>query len=191
MSWRATWTPEMEAALRAGFAAGLSASQIALAVAPAAGRPMTRNMVIGKLHRLGLSSDREERRAALGGKSPAAAKPGRPRHGALVVAVPLDAPLPAPELIKGLMGGGAPAAEALLGLAADGCRWPVGDPASADFHFCGAPRLAKRPYCGAHCKQAVSPVQPRPVRAPSEARGLARKVSLGAGVFGSTHKGVF
>jgi len=30
------------------------------------------------------------------------------------------------------------------------CRWPIGDPRQADFHFCGAPQQSGRPYCAAH-----------------------------------------
>lgn len=34
------------------------------------------------------------------------------------------------------------------------CRWPQGNPDSEDFHFCGAPVFAGKPYCYEHCKQA-------------------------------------
>ena len=34
------------------------------------------------------------------------------------------------------------------------CQWPFGDPGDEDFHFCGAPALAKRPYCAEHCARA-------------------------------------
>ncbi len=42
----------------------------------------------------------------------------------------------------------------MAGLKADQCRWPIGDPDSEDFHFCGAPVFAGKPYCYEHCKQA-------------------------------------
>lgn len=41
------------------------------------------------------------------------------------------------------------------------CRWPIGDPQHADFHFCGARRVAGRPYCEAHMRAAVQPAKPR------------------------------
>ena len=41
------------------------------------------------------------------------------------------------------------------------CRWPIGDPQHADFHFCGAPRVAGRPYCQAHTQAAIQPSKPR------------------------------
>jgi GcrA cell cycle regulator len=34
------------------------------------------------------------------------------------------------------------------------CRWPIGDPRHADFHFCGAHRVAGRPYCEHHWQQS-------------------------------------
>lgn len=198
MSWHYTWTPEMEAAVRAGFAAGLSASQIALKVAPAAGRPMTRNMVLGKLHRLGLFSDRADARAALGKNEAVRTEPGRPRQKALAIARPVavlippaDAPLRAPELMKVAVKGGSPAAEALLALDANACRWPIGDPISAGFRFCGDPRQAGRPYCGAHCKEAVSAFQPKPARAPYDGPARRAPVSFGAAGLGMTRKGAF
>jgi GcrA cell cycle regulator len=32
--------------------------------------------------------------------------------------------------------------------------WPVGDPKSPEFHFCGAPTEPNRPYCASHCTVA-------------------------------------
>ena len=48
------WNPDTEKTLREGWAAGDSASQIATNLCHAFGHPFTRNMVIGKAHRLGL-----------------------------------------------------------------------------------------------------------------------------------------
>ena len=39
------------------------------------------------------------------------------------------------------------------------CRWPIGDPRQADFHFCGAPQLAGRPYCELHWRMAFQPMK--------------------------------
>ena len=50
----------------------------------------------------------------------------------------------------------------LLGLLAGRCRWPVGDPAVADFFFCGGEVLADKPYCGAHWARACAPPLPPP-----------------------------
>jgi GcrA cell cycle regulator len=41
------------------------------------------------------------------------------------------------------------------------CRWPIGDPRHADFHFCGARRLVGRPYCDVHWRMSIQPARPR------------------------------
>ncbi|HRD77416.1 MAG TPA: GcrA family cell cycle regulator [Hyphomicrobiaceae bacterium] len=35
-------------------------------------------------------------------------------------------------------------------LEANDCRWPIGDPREANFHFCGAQKVLGRPYCMEH-----------------------------------------
>lgn len=41
------------------------------------------------------------------------------------------------------------------------CRWPIGDPDSEDFHFCGKPVFVGKPYCYEHCKQAYQFAPPK------------------------------
>lgn len=41
------------------------------------------------------------------------------------------------------------------------CRWPIGDPDSEGFHFCGAPVFVGKPYCYEHCKQAYQFTAPK------------------------------
>ena len=36
------------------------------------------------------------------------------------------------------------------------CAWPIGDPATEDFHFCGGPVEPGTPYCAAHCSVAYT-----------------------------------
>jgi GcrA cell cycle regulator len=45
----------------------------------------------------------------------------------------------------------------LLDLKENDCRWPIGDLRNPDFHFCGAQRLAGRPYCPVHWRMAFAP----------------------------------
>jgi GcrA cell cycle regulator len=67
------------------------------------------------------------------------------------------------------------------------CRWPVGDPGSRDFFFCGAEPVQGKPYCAAHCLRAYRPAQetaPRPRsarlrRAMLKFRGIATYIKLG------------
>ena len=49
----------------------------------------------------------------------------------------------------------------ILTLTSSTCRWPIGDPAGAEFYFCGAAADAGQPYCDHHAKMAVQPAQPR------------------------------
>ncbi|OPB32502.1 MULTISPECIES: GcrA family cell cycle regulator [unclassified Bartonella] len=49
----------------------------------------------------------------------------------------------------------------LLQLNENTCRWPVGDPLSSNFHFCGADSSESSPYCDFHAKIAFQPVSER------------------------------
>jgi GcrA cell cycle regulator len=54
------------------------------------------------------------------------------------------------------------------------CRWPVGDPRHADFHFCGAQNVAGRPYCAEHNAKAVETMR---VRTPSTQPSFIRRAA--------------
>jgi GcrA cell cycle regulator len=41
------------------------------------------------------------------------------------------------------------------------CRWPIGDPQDAGFHFCGKNKVAGLPYCEFHARRAFQPPQAR------------------------------
>ena len=41
------------------------------------------------------------------------------------------------------------------------CKWPIGDPATEDFWFCGLPSTAGKPYCEAHVGVAFQPMSAR------------------------------
>ncbi len=49
----------------------------------------------------------------------------------------------------------------LADLEADDCRWPIGDPRQAGFHFCGAQKEEGRPYCVAHWAISFVPSRSR------------------------------
>lgn len=44
----------------------------------------------------------------------------------------------------------------LMELRLNSCRWPIGDPKDANFHFCGADTALGKPYCPEHCKIAYT-----------------------------------
>jgi len=153
-----SWTDERIETLRRLWAEGLSASQIATTLGG-----VSRNAVIGKIHRLGLSGRvkttkaRPARSGLGGGRSVAAARPSAPPArvmavgAAAVKVVEREAPLaaPTPAEVVPLHGG-----VSLLDLKASSCRWPLGDPASEDFRFCGARVPQGETYCACHAERA-------------------------------------
>jgi GcrA cell cycle regulator len=58
------------------------------------------------------------------------------------------APPVAPETIRNGRGC------SLLELGAGSCRWPINEPGSADFCFCGNPQVEGLPYCVGHARIA-------------------------------------
>lgn len=128
---------------------GLSASQIAKQLGG-----VTRNAVIGKVHRLGLSG-RAAASAPSRAQRTATARPNRPRRAAMAAPAVRKPPvrLPAQECAPAPEGPGLIGDMALLG--AHVCKWPIGDPKSPDFSFCGRPADGR--YCAAHEQTGVRP----------------------------------
>jgi GcrA cell cycle regulator len=125
---------------------------------------VTRNAVIGKIHRLGLSPGRPRGRqpAALAQRMrtarPTPALPRPPRsplaqllramtrpEGTTVVRFPSTTEIPAVDSVKRC---------SLLELDSHGCRWPLSDPGKADFGFCGNESVAGVSYCAGHARLA-------------------------------------
>ncbi|MEM9169561.1 MAG: GcrA family cell cycle regulator [Pseudomonadota bacterium] len=146
------WNEERVEMLKQLWAEGLSASQIAGKMGG-----VTRNAVIGKVHRLGLSG-----RAA-------PAKPQRGRTFSDESAPPQtasaaepEAPaITEPEFIAPLQLDDGELTT-VASLSKNMCRWPIGDPATDDFHFCGKPTAVGKSYCAYHARLAFQPSQRRP-----------------------------
>lgn len=175
MTEAGAWTDERVELLKKLWNDGLSASQIAGELGN-----VTRNAVIGKVHRLGLSG-----RA----KNPGSAAP-RPRK----------APTRSPSHPMGAQNGGAsagmtrgntalapqfapdvatemqpehipaPAEDVvvpfservtIMELREYMCRWPMGDPTSPEFRFCGGRSATGLPYCAYHARIAYQPAADR------------------------------
>lgn len=104
---------------------------------------VTRNAVLGKIHRLGLSQPRRPRPLAI-------APPPRPAK-ARPVASARRAPASAPVRTSPQTGAetGPGLVARLEDLPSRACHWPLGDPQAADFAFCGR-RAETGPYCPAH-----------------------------------------
>jgi GcrA cell cycle regulator len=195
-----SWTEERVELLKKMWGEGQSASQIAKELGG-----VTRNAVIGKVHRLGLSN----RAGASGGSggaaaasnvstakpepkakqpAPAAAAPApapveeddddEPRTTSAAPAgvpsrktiIPAGQPLPpqpsaneiSPEALAKVNAVEKKAKKlSLMELTERTCKWPVGDPATEKFWFCGLPVQAGKPYCEAHVGVAFQPMSSR------------------------------
>jgi GcrA cell cycle regulator len=138
------WTPERVEQLRTCVNAGLSCSQIALEIG------VTRNAVIGKINRLGLSPG--SRVAAPGLPRPRSLRTERMSQRRILRAIFAE---PVVEMTMIEM---APVESAdrcsLLELEHGKCRWPINDPGEVDFAFCGNDAVAGMSYCAGHVRVA-------------------------------------
>lgn len=158
-----SWTDDRVELLKRLWAEGLSASQIAGELGN-----VTRNAVIGKVHRLGLSGRAKPARSA----PVRARRPRNPARGGAsgyatlgntalkVEADPAPAARPAPAPVAELV---VPREEgkSILELTEQTCKWPIGDPGTDDFYFCGRRAETGMPYCAHHARVAYQPLQDR------------------------------
>ena len=186
-----SWTDERVEILKKLWGEGQSASQIAKELGG-----VTRNAVIGKVHRLGLSnratsssSSKSESKTKASVKSISDTKRGSSKASASKVTtanspaeprsnvtnlrrqiIPAGQPLPpqpsaneiSPEALARVSEIEKKAKKiSLLELTERTCKWPVGDPATEDFWFCGLPSQAGKPYCEAHVGVAFQPMSQR------------------------------
>ncbi|WP_409433253.1 GcrA family cell cycle regulator [Litorimonas sp. RW-G-Af-16] len=153
------WTEDRVATLTKLWADGLSASQIAKQLGG-----VTRNAVIGKVHRLGLSGRAKPsspRKKATAAAQPSAPRtrtvraPATPRKPRVVVEIAQpEPPLEAKPLSNGEFA-------TILTLTDHMCKWPIGDPSKTDFRFCGRKTDPDEPYCKAHSMVAYQPSRRR------------------------------
>jgi GcrA cell cycle regulator len=128
------WTPERVDALKEKFAAGKSFSVIAREIGG-----ISRCAVAGKVRRLELPM-----RASPGSRKSYHRAIAKMQHTIVPVAEAPD---------TGVLVDGAPVTIMTI---RDGlCRWPIGDPASKDFCFCGRPAVGT--YCEGHDRKAHEP----------------------------------
>ncbi|MCY0149761.1 GcrA family cell cycle regulator [Hoeflea sp. G2-23] len=168
------WTDERVERLKKLWADGLSASQIAAQLGG-----VSRNAVIGKVHRLNLPG-----RAKSGGQASVRTKrttaaPRAPAYAGRTAAQ-------ATRTVSRSSGGAAlqqqvdavaveeidtrPTEDVvvpisrrltLVELSERTCKWPIGDPLQEGFHFCGNDSGEASPYCGYHAKLAFQPSSER------------------------------
>lgn len=136
------WSDDRIEHLKSLWQDGLSASQVASTLGD-----VTRNAVLGKLHRLGL----------LAGS--AGARPVRPRASTLrrqasrSPKISLLVPVAEPDPFTFDDGSFA----TVVTVSDRMCRWPIGDPKGKDFHFCGQDPKTGSCYCEAHTLRARQP----------------------------------
>ena len=164
-----SWTDEKVERLKQHWMEGWSASKIARLL----GEGLTRNAVIGKVHRLGLAGRAKSPDSGLSVPRPApppvvhraaarrlAAASPRITRGATALAVAPEALSEAePEVFESVV---VPMSlrVTIVELKEAMCRWPLGDPASSEFRYCGSP-ASSGPYCAYHGGLAYQPVQDR------------------------------
>jgi GcrA cell cycle regulator len=153
------WTSERVELLKKFFDAGLSCSQIACEIGT------TRNAVIGKMHRLGLSrpknmfADRiKPRRAPKDTWRPKALRPKLRGLSISAQREALRAAYPASAIHEAAVD--SPHKCSLLELSHAQCRWPISEPGAADFAFCANPSVDGLSYCAGHARLAYRPRRP-------------------------------
>lgn len=192
-----SWTDERVEMLKTMWGEGKSASQIAKELGG-----VTRNAVIGKVHRLGLSNrstpskatkekapakeaapkpaskakdtapaePKKAAKPAPSAEKPAAAAPASSISPARKAIVPAGQPLPPQpsnsEISEEALANVAAVEKKakklkLMELTEKTCKWPIGDPATEDFWFCGLSVQQGKPYCEAHTSVAFQPMSSR------------------------------
>lgn len=178
-----SWTDDRVEVLKTMWMEGKSASQIAKELGG-----VTRNAVIGKVHRLGLSNRATPSKAKAkvttkAKEAPKTKAPSKPKSVDATTTASMSVTIP-PR--KPIITAGQPlppqpsnseiSAEALakvanvekdakkltlMELTEKTCKWPIGDPATEDFWFCGLNAESGKPYCEAHNGVAFQPMSAR------------------------------
>jgi GcrA cell cycle regulator len=135
-----TWTTERVALLRSYANAGLSCAQIAAEIG------VTRNSVIGKLNRLGLSRGR-----GTPGTRTGTVRRHQARPQVLAQRLVLKAAFPFEPVVENVV-----SAEpcSLLNLAPRKCRWPISATDGSDLTFCNNIAAEGVSYCAGHARMA-------------------------------------
>ena len=166
-----SWTDERVELLKKLWTDGLSASQIAGQLGQ-----VTRNAVIGKVHRLGLSGRMKSSSSIARTAKPRLRTPMRPtmQHtsfGSNALKAEAQVERGLVQLLEPavIMPFPAPVGEniTLMQLSEKTCRWPLGDPSTTDFRFCGSETAAGTSYCQYHSVLAFQPAGRRKSKAPT------------------------
>lgn len=161
------WSDERVEMLKKLWADGLSASQIAAELGG-----VTRNAVISKVHRLGLAGRERKSEATARNRPHRAQTAGGFAEVNLVQRISRPAIRGNLTLVNAYEHSAEPEPEAseivdniipirqrrtILELTEETCRWPIGDPGTAEFFFCGGQTTTSLPYCSYHSLVAYRP----------------------------------
>ncbi|MGX7708329.1 GcrA family cell cycle regulator [Methylobacterium sp. Gmos1] len=154
------WTKERVELLKRLWSDGRSASQIAAELGG-----VSRNAVIGKVHRLGLAG----RIVKANGAAPSGRRPRAEGESAGTAGETPSVLAPAPPALAlyqatpPAVGDALPesARVTIMELREFMCRWPMGDPSTPDFRFCGDRAITGLPYCTHHSRLAYQPAAER------------------------------
>lgn len=163
------WTDERVEKLKKLWAEGLSASQIAAQLGG-----VSRNAVIGKVHRLSLpgrakaggnQASRPAKRATSAPRAPNYASQRTTTRtvsrsaGATALKEVIETEVFEEAEIQPASNVVVPISRrlGLTELTERTCKWPVGDPMKDDFHFCGNDSPESSPYCAYHARLAYQP----------------------------------
>jgi GcrA cell cycle regulator len=148
-----TWTDERCDHLRTLWDDGLSARQIASEL----GDEFTRNMVLGKVSRLGLPSRTRAHRSPR--KEHRKARASR-THGVNTDRIEHLSSATPTQTDTTMNDDAIPQAQrkSLFELTDETCKWPVGDVGHPSFFFCGGVAITGLPYCAYHARIAYRPL---------------------------------
>lgn len=146
------WNEETIGRIRALWAEGLSTAEI--------GRRMgiTKNAVVGKAHRLNLPARPSPIRRVPGEKMPRRAVVKRVVGPTLpvldsVARQPVPTPPRQPVVLRPVPPQPRPTGRV------SACCWPLGEPGTPEFRFCGDPTVPAKPYCDEHAALAYVKVR--------------------------------
>ena len=165
------WDANKLKKLKALVGKGLSTSEIGKRL------EMSKNAVVGKLNRLGwnlkaTTGSAVRKPAATTGaaaaKKPAAKKSKLPISKKIAPVKPVVKHLPRAVEVGKKSGANLAMHQRIIqhslemaALKPNQCRWPIGDPDSENFHFCGEAVFVGKPYCYEHCRQAYQFTAPK------------------------------
>jgi GcrA cell cycle regulator len=155
------WTPEQISDLTRLWGEGLTTAEIGKRLG------ISKNAVVGKAHRLHLPARPSPIKRT--GPRPQVYRPSTPRQPSAPRApsapreprVATQAAQTSAAALRALANQPSAKRLPMMALSASTCRWPIGDPGDAEFHFCGERSLDGKPYCSSHAAIAYVKMKPR------------------------------